>query len=125
MLKELVGRWKVIGCQLHTKWLPSSIFDEFIYVVKDDSTYQIEWADLTYPEYQGGFPKSDTGKLVISEKHMDFIPDKGPFAGKTLKGLFELDHDILKANVAFVDQPRPDAFDAQQGQVYEIWQRLY
>ena len=28
MIKELVGRWKVIGCQLHAKWLPPSIFSE-------------------------------------------------------------------------------------------------
>ena len=124
MLKGLVGRWIVIGCQLHTKWLPSSIFDDFVYIVNEDDTYQIEWSNCTWPDFQGGFPKSDTGKLIVTDNNIDFVPDKGPFAGKPLKGIFDLDHDILKANVAFVDNPRPDAFDAKQGEVYEIWQRI-
>jgi hypothetical protein len=124
MLQGLVGRWKVIGCQLHGKWLPLSIFKEFIYIINADGSFDIEWSNLTYPDFQGGFPKSETGKLVFKDNHMDFIPDNGPFAGQALQGIFDLDHDILKANVAFAGNPRPEVFAAQQGEVYEIWQRL-
>jgi hypothetical protein len=125
MIKELVGRWKVIGCQLHGKWLPPSIFSEFIYVIHQDGSYNIEWANLTYPDFQGGFPKSDTGRVkIINDKEIDFIPDKGPFEGKSLEGLHNLDHDILKSNVAFPGNHRPNIFSSKQGEVYEVWQRI-
>ncbi|MDZ4837516.1 MAG: hypothetical protein SGJ27_27335 [Candidatus Melainabacteria bacterium] len=65
MLKELVGEWKVIGCQLHGKWLPYSIFQEFRYSFNDDDTFTLEWAELSFPQYVGGFPKSKTGGVAI------------------------------------------------------------
>lgn len=128
MLKELVGDWKVACCQLNTRWLPDSIFREFRYTFTPDDKFLLDWADVTYPQFVGGFPKSKSGKVTINTKttphEIDFIPDEGPFAGKTLQGIFEIDHDILKANFAFPGGPRPKEFSAQQGQVYEIWQRL-
>ena len=124
MIDQLVGRWKVIGCQLHTKWLPRAIFKEFIYVINPDDTFELEWANLSFPDFVGGFPKSSTGKLVIGEGTMDFLPDDGPFAGKALQGIMELDIDVLKANVAFPGNDRPTEFSAKQGEVYEVWQRI-
>lgn len=128
MLNELVGSWKVIGCQLHTQWLPDSIFREFRYIFTPDDQFQLDWAELTYPQFVGGFPKSKSGKVVINAdakpQQIDFIPDEGPFSGKALQGIFELDHDVLKANFAFPGKPRPTEFAAGDGQVYEIWQRV-
>lgn len=128
MLKPLLGNWKVIACQLHTRWLPPSIFKEFVYEFKDNDTYFIDWAHLTYPDFMGGFPKSKSGKVTIDTSvtphAMDFIPDEGPFAGQKVEGIFELDHDIFKANFAFPGNPRPRRFSSQQGEVYEVWQRL-
>lgn len=128
MLPELVSNWKVVACQLHGRWLPPSIFAEFRYEFKNDDTYFIDWADLTYPGFMGGFPKSKTGKVVlkndVTPHAIDFIPDEGPFAGQTLEGIFELDHDVFKANFSFPGTARPEAFTALQGQVYEVWQRV-
>ncbi|QXP84006.1 TIGR03067 domain-containing protein [Methylococcus sp. ANG] len=128
MLHELVGSWKVIGCQLNTKWLPDSIFREFRYKFTPDDHFLLDWSELTYPQFLGGFPKSATGKVIINidaaPQQIDFIPDEGPFSGKALLGIFELDHDILKANFAFPGNPRPTEFTASDGQVYEIWQRV-
>lgn len=128
MLKELTGHWKVIGCQLHTRWLPYSIFREFRYQFNDDNSYHIDWSELSYPQFIGGFPKSKTGKVQLNidatPHHIDFIPDEGPFAGQKIEGIFELDHDIFKANFSFPGTERPISFSAQQGQVYEIWQRV-
>lgn len=124
MITGLAGRWKVIGCQLHGTWLRPSIFSEFVYIIKEDGTYFIGWANLTYEDFHGGFRKSDTGKLEQVDNHLDFLPDKGKFAGRALQSIFDLDHDILKLNVAFEENARPDKFTAKQGQVYEIWQRI-
>lgn len=130
MLRELVGKWKVIGCQLNTQWLPYSIFQEFRYSFNQDNTYKLAWSELSYPQFVGGFPKSKTGKVVIYDKDanspqkMDLIPDEGPFAGKELQGIFELDHDVLKAIFSFPGTERPTVFNTSQGQVYEIWQRV-
>ncbi len=130
MLKELVGKWKVIGCQLNTQWLPYSIFQEFRYSFNDDDTFKLAWSELSYPQFVGGFPKSKTGKVVIHAKEgsspqkIDLIPDEGPFAGKELQGIFELDHDVLKAIFSFPGTNRPTVFNTSQGQVYEIWQRV-
>ncbi|RDI42590.1 TIGR03067 domain-containing protein [Aquicella lusitana] len=128
MQKELVGKWKVVCCQLKTKWLPDSIFKEFRYSFTPDDKFLLDWADVTYPQFVGGFPKSKSGKVIINtdtQPHqIDFIPDEGPFAGKRLQGIFELDHDILKANFAFPDKPRPSRFSAGPDEVYEVWQRI-
>ncbi len=128
MLKELVGQWKVIGCQLHGKWLPYSIFQEFRYSFNDNDTFTLEWAELSYPQFVGGFPKSKTGAVTLNisvePKQINLIPDEGPFAGQEICGIFELDHDLLKAIFSFPGTPRPEIFQTKQGQVYEIWQRL-
>lgn len=126
MIEGLAGDWKVIGCKLHGRWLPNSIFREFIYTIHSDDRFSIEWAELSYHDFQGGFPKSDSGKIKFGKcaKDIDFIPDSGPFEAKSIEGIFELDHDVLKAIFSFPGTNRPEVFDAKQGQVYEIWQRL-
>lgn len=128
MINELLGNWKVIACQLNSAWLPDSIFREFRYRFNDNDTFSIAWAEVTFPQYVGGFPKSKTGKVTINMDEtphaIDFIPDEGPFQGQNLQGIFELDHDIFKANFSFPGSDRPTKFDAQQGQVYEVWQRV-
>lgn len=121
---KLVGNWKVIGCQLNTVWLPYDIFKHFIYKFPDMKHFGLAWGDLTFPKYVGGFPKSESGKINLDKEQIDLIPDTGPFARQTFKGIFELDYDILKANFAFPDHPRPKSFSAAKGQVYEIWQRI-
>lgn len=126
MSPALVGRWKVIACQLHGKWLPEAIFREFRYVITADSRYSLEWGELSFGPFVGGFPKSPAGKLVFSdgeEGTVDLIPDTGPFARQPFQGVFELDHDILKANFGIPGHPRATAFAAEQGQVYEVWVR--
>ncbi|MBS4170345.1 hypothetical protein [Neochlamydia sp. AcF95] len=126
--KALKGNWKVIGCQLNGLWLPSAIFENFIYSFPDVEHFKLAWGDLTFPNYVGGFPKSDKGKISINVNfqpyQIDLIPHSGPFAEKAFKGIFELDHDILKANFAFPEIDRPNFFSAKQGHVYEIWQRM-
>ncbi len=128
MLKELVGEWKVIGCQLHGKWLPYSIFQEFRYSFNENDTFDLEWAELSFPQYVGGFPKSKTGAVVLNStttpQQIDLIPDEGQFAGRKLEGIFELDHDVLKAIFSFPGTARPKVFQTTQWQVYEIWQRV-
>ena len=123
----LNGKWKVVACQLNSTWLPDSIFKEFRYILSNDERYSILWSELTFPAYLGGFPKSKSGRIAInrdsSPPEIDLIPDEGPFAGKPFQGIFELDHDLLKANFAFPGNPRPTAFAAGQGQVYEVWVR--
>lgn len=124
----LKGEWKVIGCQLNTLWLPPSIFENFIYSFPDEKHFSLRWGDLTFPNYVGGFPKSDKGIISVQRSStpnlIDLIPSSGPFAQKIFKGIFELDHDILKANFAFPGHERPSVFSAQEGEVYEVWQRL-
>lgn len=124
----LVGSWKVIGCQLNTVWLPHAIFKKFIYNFPNINSFTLEWGELTFPKYVGGFPKTDGGKISLGKEGgkniIDLVPNNGPFQGQTFKGIFELDHDVLKANFAFPSKERPKTFSAMQGQVYEIWQRI-
>ena len=126
MDKKFLGHWKVIGCQLNSIWLPREIFMMFRYEITEGA-FKIHWADLAYPNWVGSFPKSDTGKIIIPEGDgvIDFKPDKGPNAGKIYQGIYDLDHDVLKANFAFPGHDRPTVFDSKQGEVYEIWQRIH
>lgn len=125
---HLEGKWRVIGCQLNTVWLPTPIFENFIYSFPDKEHYKLAWADLTFPKYVGGFPKSESGRISlntnVTPNEIDLIPDTGPYAGQAFKGIFDLDYDLLKANFAFPGHDRPKEFKAEQNQVYEIWQRL-
>ena len=128
MLVDLKGSWKVIACQLHGTWLPESIFREFRYTLTDTGEYVIQWSELSYPAFMGGFPKSKMGKISVdlnaTPQRIDLVPDEGPFAGQVFQGIFDLDHDVCRGNFAFPGHPRPTAFSAQQGQVYEIWLRV-
>jgi uncharacterized protein (TIGR03067 family) len=125
MDQGLKGHWKVIGCMLNTKWLPREIFMMFRYEITEGA-FKIHWASLSYPKWTGSFPKSDTGAIKHTDgRNIDFIPSKGPHKGKVFKGIYELDHDLLKANFAFPGHSRPKSFDAKQGQVYEVWQRIH
>jgi len=128
MKLNLNGSWKVVACQLNTTWLRESIFKEFQYNIDGDK-YSIDWADLTYPQFQGGFPKSKTGKLSFDlntkPNQVNLIADEGPFAGKTFEGILELiENDLLLANFAFPGNPRPKVFNAKKGEVFEVWQRV-
>lgn len=124
----LKGKWKVIGCQLNGVWLPLPIFENFVYSFPDEEHFQLAWGELSFGKYMGGFPKSDKGTITLNKKEkpntIDLVPATGPFAGKTFKGIFELDHDILKANFGLPGNDRPKTFSAQEGQVYKIWQRI-
>jgi uncharacterized protein (TIGR03067 family) len=124
----LPGKWKVIGCQLNGVWLPTPIFENFIYSFADTHHFNLAWGDLSFSKYVGGFPKSDSGTISLNTdttpNTIDLVPNSGPFAGQTFKGIFELDHDILKANFGLPGNERPQVFSAQEGQVYEVWQRL-
>lgn len=127
MAPGLVGRWKVVACQLNGRWLPDAIFREFRYVIAADGRFALEWGDLSFGPFVGGFPKSKSGAITFSpgEKGtVDLIPDDGPLAGKTFSGVFELDHDVLKANFGLPGHPRATAFAAGHGQVYEVWVRV-
>ncbi len=128
MVEDLTGNWKVIACQLHGMWLPESIFREFRYQLTADGAFVIQWAELSYPAFLGGFTKSKTGKVSVDPSttppQIDLTPDEGPFAGQVFYGIFELDYDICRGNFAFPGQPHPSAFTAQHGQVYEIWLRV-
>lgn len=126
--QNLVGSWKVIACQLNSQWLPESIFREFRYNITSSLDYKIDWADLSYPQFQGGFPKSKIGKVSLntdtSPNSIDLIPDAGPFQGQVFQGIVDIDHDVMKANFAFPGNPRPTTFSAKQGEVYEVWLRI-
>jgi uncharacterized protein (TIGR03067 family) len=127
MSNSLNGKWKVVACQLNGTWLPEPIFKEFRYILTNDERYSILWSELTFPAYLGGFPKSKSGRIIINREsrpyEIDLIPDEGEFTGEPFQGIFELDHDILKANFAFPGGARPEVFSAGQGQVYEVWLR--
>lgn len=94
MLNELIGKWKVIGCQLHGEWLPYSIFKEFIYSFSNDDKFRLKWGELSWPHYVGGFPKSKSGKVHINTSvtphQIDMSPDEGEYSGKDLKGISNL-----------------------------------
>ncbi len=124
----LVGKWKVIACQLNGVWLPRVIFKHFLYDFPDAEHFKLMWGELSFPPFNGSFPKSDSGKIKLdTNQHpnsIDLIPEKGPHAGMAFKGIYELDYDILKANFAFPGHDRPKEFIARQNEVYEVWQKM-
>jgi uncharacterized protein (TIGR03067 family) len=126
MDEKLKGHWKVVACQLNGIWLPREIFMMFRYEITEGA-FKIHWADLSFPNWVGSFPKSDSGKIIGGDdgKIIDFVPDKGPNAGKNYQGLYHLDFDVLKANFAFPGHDRPSEFNAKDGHVFEVWQRVY
>lgn len=122
----LLGYWKVIACQLNSEWLHPSIFHHFRYELSPGKFF-IHRADFSWsPGWVGSFPKHNEGSMMLNTEkgEIEFVPSGGINEGKTYKGIFQVDHDIFKANFAFPGEPRPTAFKAEQGQVYEVWQRI-
>lgn len=124
-----VGRWEVVACQLHGRWLPVGVFREYIFHIAPDR-YHIEWSGLSFPAWVGSYPKSYYGTLQWpdasepSPTQVDMVPGSGPHRGKTMLGLYQLDNDILKMVFGLPDHPRPRTFAAGAGEVYEVWRRL-
>ena len=120
-----LGKWQVIGCQLNGRWLPDSIFREFVFHIGHDM-YKLKWSGLSWPNWVGSFPRSSHGKIIFdyASSRVDMIPGDGEYSGNTLKGIYNLDHDVMKIIFSFPDGARPTHFRAGQKQVYEIWRRL-
>ena len=133
------GKWAVVACQLHGKWLPETIFQEFVFHLSPDR-YHIEWSGLSFPAWVGSYPKSYHGTISWPEPataaaaasasaasaplQVDLVPGGGPHQGKTLHGIYQLDQDILKMVFGLPGHQRPRTFAAGAGEVYEVWRRI-
>src|SRR4029077_5001255 len=60
-----------------------------------------------------------------SPKTFDYLLTRGPDAGKTALGIYELSGDTLKTNFAPPGQPRPSDFTtkAGDGRTSSVWKR--
>jgi uncharacterized protein (TIGR03067 family) len=119
--QKIAGSWKVAACELESRLLPATAFQDLTYTLAADGTWQLDGGP--------GFPKAKRGRYVLNTKStprtIDFIPADGPHLGKTFRGIYQLEGDELKACFAFPGKDRPKTYLTQpdSGLVLEFWRR--
>ncbi len=126
-MNTITGKYKVIACQLKTKWLHPQVWSHYIWELNETS-FKLHFYNVCPSAYVGSFVHCETGKLTINAdtKTITFIPSSGPLEGQALIGIYQADDSgqILQVVCAFPGEPLPTSFQALDGQVYEVWQRL-
>jgi hypothetical protein len=124
---DISGRYKVLACQLHTKWLHPQIWSQYVWELTDTS-FKLHFYNVCPSAYVGSFVHSESGKLSIDADAgtITFIPSSGQFADQSLVGIYQTDASgqIMQVVCAFPGQPVPTSFQSLEGQVYEVWQRV-
>lgn len=127
MVSSIEGQYKVIACQLKTRWLAPGVWSHYIWEIKNDR-FKLHNHEVCPSSFVGSFVKSPTGAVVIDEANglLDMIPDEGPFAGQALRGVFRVDDSgqIVSLVLAYPGHERAASYVADPHQVYETWQRV-
>lgn len=125
-MESICGQYKVIACQLKTKWLHPQIWSQYVWELTETS-FKLHFYNVCPSAYIGSFVHCESGKLSIDAdaKTITFTPSSGQFAEQALVGIYQSDASgqILQVACAFPGQPIPTGFQALDGQVYEVWQR--
>ena len=110
------GKWEIVKLERDGK-----ADDQMVGAVRvhDGTTYTI--TPKKGDPFKGMFKVDDTAK----PKTIDMIPDGGRYKGQTLRGIYEVDGDMLK--LCFATSPelaRPTEFTSKQGYVLAIHKAL-
>jgi len=126
-MSEITGLYKVLACQLKTKWLHPQIWNHYIWELTETS-FKLHFYNVCPSAYIGSFVHCESGQLSIDAdaKTITFTPSSGQFEGQAIVGIYQSDDSgqILQVVCAFPGQPLPTGFQALEGQVYEVWQRV-
>jgi hypothetical protein len=126
-MSEITGLYKVLACQLKTKWLHPQIWSHYIWDLTETS-FKLHFYNVCPSAYIGSFVHCESGQLSIDAdaKTITFTPSSGQFEGQAIVGIYQSDDSgqILQVVCAFPGQPLPTGFQALEGQVYEVWQRV-
>jgi uncharacterized protein (TIGR03067 family) len=116
-LKKLEGTWKLVSGVNNGKELGDKTVKGARLVIEGDR-HTVKVGRNTY---------KGTHKLNMSKspKTIDISDTEGPFKGKTVLGIYELDGDEFKICYAPPGKPRPKDFTAKAGSGHRshVWKR--
>jgi uncharacterized protein (TIGR03067 family) len=106
-LEKFTGSWSAVAVAHDGKKVPEEEVKKMTLTVKGEG-YTLHVADQAIE----GKHKLDPTK---KPKQIDAVRTKGPHAGETIKGIYELDADTFKVCFAPVGKDRPTEFATKEG----------
>jgi uncharacterized protein (TIGR03067 family) len=118
-IEELPGVWTCISGVNDGKPLPEQIAKQLKLTLTQDRYKTEKGTELLFD----GIYKIDPGQ---KPKHIDITAPEGEQAGKTSKGIYSLDGDMLKMCYANPDKDRPKEFESKPGSgaTLVVWKRM-
>lgn len=116
-LKKLEGSYTMVSGEKDGKSLPEKTIKTAKLVIKGDQ-HDFRIGDETFK----GTLKVDPSK---KPKTIDATDTEGPFKGKTLHGIYELDGDTFKVCFAKPGEDRPKEFSTKSGtgHILQVWKK--
>jgi uncharacterized protein (TIGR03067 family) len=116
--EKLAGVWTVVSGTNDGRALPEDIVKQLKLTLTKDR-YKTEKGNIVL---FNGIYKLDGGQRL---KHIDITAPEGEQAGKTSKGIYALEGDVLKMCYTNPDQDRPKDFESKPGSgaTLVIWKR--
>ncbi|MGL6072541.1 MAG: TIGR03067 domain-containing protein [Fimbriiglobus sp.] len=107
-LKPFQGLWAVVSITRDGQEQPQDQAQRLVLTVKGSERKIMDGEDVR-AEAKFSIDATKT------PKEMDIVVSTGPLAGKTLKGIYELDGDTLKINMPLEGDKRPTDMTANEG----------
>ncbi len=116
-LKKLEGTWTMVSGEKDGKPVAEQTIKAAKLVIKGDQ-HDVKIGDEGYK----GTHKIDPSK---KPKTIDATDTDGPFKGKTVHGIYELDGDTFKVCFAKPGEDRPKEFSTKSGtgHILHVWKR--
>lgn len=106
------GNWNMVqGFQKGEKISEQAVKDARLMLFEDRHTV---WVD---GQFMAGAHKLDPSQ---SPKTIDVTDDRGPYKGKTCKGIYELEGDRMRVAFAAPGEDRPKEF-SESANIYHVW----
>jgi uncharacterized protein (TIGR03067 family) len=116
-LKKLEGTWVLTAGEEDGKMLPAEDLKDARLTVEGNK-HAVKAGDTTY---RGTHKLNPTKK----PKTIDIADTEGPFKGRSVLGIYDLDGDTFKICYALPGKGRPKDFSAKEGTGYRyhVWKR--
>jgi uncharacterized protein (TIGR03067 family) len=113
----LQGKWKATKLAIEGMEIPADELAALKITVEGDQFIG---------QKNGAEPEKNTMKVDPTKKpkSIDLTPQTGPFAGKTMQGIYALEGETLRMCLGLPDTNRPDAFAGGENRVLITLQRV-
>jgi uncharacterized protein (TIGR03067 family) len=116
--KALAGTWELVSMSKDGKEVPLPKEGKVHVTTAEDGAYTVKVGDMVV--------EKGTGKLdpTATPKAVDVTAADGPNKGQTVRGIYEVKGDEMRACFAAPGKDRPTDFTAKEGREVAVYKRV-